>query len=293
MSDFLSSIQSGPMQIYGAIGSLLIDRGFDMTQCLGQWFMDNPEELRWVTRQYLEAGCRLHAAGGSQCGPWKLKKWNLEGQIVEMNQGVSRIVKQEVPKDHFVGGSILPSGKMLKPLGDLDPDELMEAYQQEAEGYAKGGSDVILVLTMTQLEEAAIAVQAAKRVCNLPVVAAMSFDITPLGPRTMMGVDPKSAAARLEEAGADVVGHNCGGAPPEAMAEILGQMREVTDMPLIAKPNAGLPQVKDGNTVWPGSPDEFARQIESWVEAGAAIVGGCCGTTPEHALAMDQAMQKL
>lgn len=293
MADFLTALKSKPIQIYGAIGSLLIDRGFDLTQCLGQWFLENPEELRWVTRQYLDAGCRLHAAGGSQCGPWKLEKWGLQDKIVEMNREVTEIVKEVVPADHFVGGSILPTGKMLKPLGDLDPEELPAAYRQEAEGYALGGADVILVLTMSQLEEAEIAVRAAKQVTDLPIVAAMAFDTTPKGPRTMMGVDPRTAAARLSEAGADVIGHNCGGAEPRAMVEILTEMRAVTDKPLIAKPNAGNPELVEGETVWPGSPEAFADRVAAWIEAGAAVFGGCCGTTPDHARAMDQVLRSM
>ena len=213
--------------------------------------------------------------------------------MIELNDKVSRIVKQVTPKGCYVAGSIMPSGKMLKPLGDLDPGALYDAYREEVVGYAQGGADVLWIMTMLDIEEAVIAVKAAKDFSNLPVIASMSFDFTPRGGRTMMGIDPKTAAARLVEAGADVVGHNCGGATPEESTLILQEMREVTDKPLVCKPNAGKPELVGGKTRWPFTPEKYAQEAPNWIAAGAKIVGGCCGSGPEHAAKIYDAVKKV
>ena len=227
MPDFLETIKERPLVTYGAVGSLLAGRGFDMTGCLGKWLLDNPDQLDWFTRQYLEAGCHILASAGSQCGPWKLKPWGLEDRVIELNRKVTERVK------------------------------------------------------------------AAKDFSKLPVMAAMAFDNTPKGPRTIMGVDPKTAAIRLSEAGADVVGHNCGGADPGSVTRILDEMRQVIDKPLVAKPNAGTPVLVDGKTHWPETPEAFAAAASMWVKTGARVVGGCCGSTPAHAAAISQALKDM
>jgi 5-methyltetrahydrofolate--homocysteine methyltransferase len=293
MSDFLETIKARPLVTYGAVGSLLVDRGFDMTGCLGKWLLDNPDQLDWFTGQYLEAGCHILASAGSQCGPWKLKPWGLEDRVIELNRRVTERVKALLPEGHFLLGSILPTGRMLRPLGDLDPQMLYEAYRDEVVGYVQGGADIIWIMTMTDLEEAVIGVRAAKDFSNLPVMAAMAFDNTPKGPRTVMGVDPKTAAIRLSEAGADVIGHNCGGADPGSVDRILDEMRLVTDKPLVAKPNAGMPVLVDGKTQWPETPQAFAAAAATWVKSGARVVGGCCGSTPAHAAAISRAVEDM
>jgi len=155
------------------------------------------------------------------------------------------------------------------------------------------GADIIWIMTMTDLDEAVIGVKAAKDFSKLPVMAAMAFDNTPKGPRTIMGVDPKTAAIRLSEAGADVVGHNCGGADPGSVTRILDEMRQVIDKPLVAKPNAGTPVLVDGKTHWPETPEAFAAAASMWVKTGARVVGGCCGSTPAHAAAISQALKDM
>jgi len=293
MSDFLDTIKAQPLITYGAVGSLLAERGFDMTGCLGKWLLDNPAQLEWLTRQYLGVGCRILASAGSQCGPWKLKPWGLEDRVIELNRSVTEKVKALLPEGHFVLGSILPTGRMLCPLGDMDPQELYDAYRDEVLGYAQGGADIIWIMTMADLEEAVIGVTAAKDFSRLPVMASMAFDYTPSGPRTVMGVDPKTAALRLSEAGADVIGHNCGGADLPQVIRILEEMRRVTDKPLVAKPNAGKPVLSGGCTHWPAAPEAYAAEIATWVKAGARVVGGCCGSTPAHAAAISRALGDL
>jgi len=291
VSAFLEVIEREALVCYGAVATMLIERGFDLSGCLGKWFLDNPDELQWLTMQYVDSGCRIVGSAGSQSGPWKLTKWGLQDKIIELNRGVTELIKKILPPGCYVAGTILPTGKLLKPLGDLDREELGDAYREEAVGYAEGGADVIWVMTMLDIEEAVVAVKAAKDVSNLPVIASMAFDYTPKGGRTMMGVDPKTAATRLVEAGADIVGHNCGGATPEEVTMILKEMSEVVNNPLVSKPNAGKPEVTDRRTCWPVTPQQYAAEIPQWVAAGARIVGGCCGSTPEHAARISEALE--
>jgi len=290
VTDFIKEIATKPLVCYGAVGTMLIQRGFDLTTCLGKWLIDNPDHLKWLTHKYVDAGCRVIGSGGSQSGPWKLKTWGLENRIIEINSKVTSIIKEIIPEDCYITGTILPTGKLLKPMGDLDPNDLDKAYQQETEGYAKGGADVIWVMTMMDIDEACIAVKAARKSVDLPIMASMAFDVTKKGIYTMMGVDPKTAAKRLVEAGADIVGHNCGNAAPDEITPILEQMREVTNRPLVAKPNAGIPEVIDGETCWQSTPDQYAENAVKWINAGAKIVGGCCGSTPEHAAQIRKAL---
>ncbi len=289
---FLERIKEAPLVCYGAVATMLVERGFDISGCRGKWLVDHPDDLQWIIKQYLDAGCKILGAGGSQCCRWKLEKWGLQDKVEEINCRVARIVREVTPEDCFVAGTILPTGKMLKPLGDLEPDVLYEAYREEVTGYAQGGVDVIWILTMMDIEEAVIAVKAAKDFSSLPVMASMSFDFTAKGGRTIMGVDPATAAKRLVEAGADVVGHNCGGATPEESTLILSEMRKVTDKPLVVKPNGGKPELIDGKNYYPFTPEQFAMEVSNWMSAGARIVGGCCGTTPKHAVQIFTAVNK-
>ena len=291
MSAFLGAIETEPLVCYGAVATMLIERGFDMSGCLGKWFLDNPDELRKLTMQYVAAGCRILGSAGSQSGPWKLANWGLQDKIIELNCRVTKIIKEMLPRGCYVAGTILPTGKLLKPLGDLDREELYDAYREEVVGYAEGGADVIWVMTMMDIEEAVIAVKAAKESSNLPVIASMAFDVTPKGAHTMMGVDPKTAATQLVEVGADIVGHNCGGATPEEATLILEEMSQVINNPLVSKPNAGKPELADGKTRWPFTPQQYATEVPKWVAAGARIVGGCCGSTPEHAARISEALK--
>jgi len=283
MTAFLERIKEDVLVCFGAIATMVQERGFDLSGCLGQWLMEHPEDTRWLTRQYLEAGCEVLGSAGSQFGRWRLAKWGLEDKVIELNRELTGIIKEVTPRDCYVAGTIAASGRMLQPLGDATPDEIYDGYREEALGYAEGGADVIWVMTMSDIEEAVLAVRATKDFTGLPVIATMSFDTTPKGCRTMMGIDSKTAAQRLAEAGADLVGHNCGGATPEETTGILNEMGAVTDRPLVAKPNAGIPEILDGRHIYPATPERYAAEALKWMDAGARVVGGCCGSGPEQA----------
>lgn len=193
-----------------------------------------------------------------------------------------RIIQEVQPERSFVSGNIGPTGRILKPLGDLSGEELLEVYSEQVWALARSGVEIINILTMYDLEEAVIALRAAKRHTSLPVIVSLAFDPAPKGYRTMMGVSPEVAAARLEAEGADVIGANCGSISLEQMAEVIGLMKAHCKKPLIAKPNAGSPQVVEGREKYAAGPEQFAEYVGKWVREGARIVSACCGSSPLH-----------
>jgi 5-methyltetrahydrofolate--homocysteine methyltransferase len=182
---------------------------------------------------------------------------------------------------------------MLKPLGDLDPQEAFEAYAEQARALAESGVEMINILTMFDLEEAVLALRAAKRETALPVSVSLAFNPGTQGYRTMMGVSPEAAARRLEEEGAQVIGANCGGVNLDQMTEVLRLMKVSCGLPLIVKPNAGSPHLVEGRETYLAGPDQFAEHVAQWVEAGARIVSACCGSGPDHLKEIARAVQRL
>jgi len=184
------------------------------------------------------------------------------------------------------------TGKMLKPYGDLSADDAYAAFKEQAIILAEGGVDGIIVETMFDLAEAICAVQACKEAIDLPVIVSMSFNTMQKGGRTIMGNSAQDCAKALTEAGACVVGANCGNLDPFQMSEIISIMREVTPLPLLAQPNAGIPRFVDNQTVFDMSPSDFAEGAYRCIQAGAQLVGGCCGTSPAHIRAVAELLKK-
>jgi 5-methyltetrahydrofolate--homocysteine methyltransferase len=176
-----------------------------------------------------------------------------------------------------VAGDVGSAGKLLRPMGDMDPRELEEVFVEQIEALAKGGVDLVSIETMFDLEEARLAVKAAREISHLPVSVAMTFNRTPKGYRTMMGVTPQQAVEALLGEGANVVGCNCT-LTADDMIELVGDLRQATDAPLIAEPNAGQPRLQDGTTVYEETAEHFAEGAVEIVGQGADLIGGCCGT---------------
>jgi 5-methyltetrahydrofolate--homocysteine methyltransferase len=198
-----------------------------------------------------------------------------------VNRTAVELSRAGVRERAAVFASLGPTGELMVPWGTVTEGEMAQCFREQAEALAAGGPDGIIIETMTVLEEAQAALRAAKESCDLPVAVSMTFDHGPGGYATMMGVKPAPAAAELTAAGADLVGANCGSGV-EDMVEIIRLMRPATDLPLWAKPNAGLPQLREGRTVFTETPEVMAAKLPALVEAGARYVGGCCGTTPDH-----------
>ncbi len=270
----------------GAWGTELTRRGLPAGMAPEQWNIDQPDTVGQVPRAYADSGAKVvltNTFGGSR---FKLEKSGLGDKVVEVNETGARISKQAVGDDALVFASVGPTGEFMQPLGLVSREEMEEVFRRQINALAGGGADAIVVETMTDIEEALCGLRAAKAVApSLPVVVSMTFDKGARGYATMMGVTPEQAVQRLIDEGADVIGTNCGNGI-ENIIEVVRELRTHTDKPIWARPNAGMPQLIDGKTVFPATPDEMAVRVPALIDAGATMVGGCCGTTPEHIKAM-------
>ncbi len=289
---YLERLKEGILLADGAMGTMLQSKGLPVGQCPDGWNLTNPEKVREVHEGYAEAGAEsliTNTFGGTrtklgQCGyPEKMWDINYEG---------ARIAREVAGEDIYVVASIGPTGKFLEPLGDLSEDTAYTDFADQAKALEAGGADVVQIETMTDLGEICVAIRAVKENTHLPVIASMTFDKGRQGYRTVMGVDIPTAVKTLIETGADVVGSNCGNGIDE-LIEIAAEMRQHTDYPILAKPNAGIPVLEKGEVIYTQGPDYFAERVSKLVEAGATIVGGCCGTTPAHIRAMAKALGRV
>jgi len=242
----------------------------------------NPDAVLAVHKDYVGKGIDLLITNTLTMNRIYIEAHNIGVDVKEVNLAGAKLAKEAIPDGGFVLGDMSSTSKMLKPYGDLDKEAALTAFKEQAAILAEGGVDGFIVETMFDLEEALLAVKACKEVSDLPVLASMTFTTVDKGGRTIMGNTAKDCAQRLTEAGASVVGANCGDLDPFQMAEIVAMMREGTSLPIMIQPNAGLPKLVDGKTVFDMSPEEFAKGVEKCVQAGAQLVGGCCGTSPAH-----------
>jgi 5-methyltetrahydrofolate--homocysteine methyltransferase len=280
--EFLRRLEREILVLSGAMGTMMAKMGADLGGCIGQWILEHPEVYRELVRDYFRVGCDIVSGGTFNLNRISLAKFGLAEKAGELNRGMIRILKSVQPEGKYVAGSMGPMGRMLKPLGDVDPQEAFEAFSEQARALAEGGAEIVIVLTMYDLEEAVIALRAAKKETSLPVFVSLAFNPGAQGYRTMMGVSPEVAARRLEAEGADVIGANCGSVTLDQMTEVIRLMKANCRRPLMAKPNAGSPKVVEGKEKYTAGPEEFSEHVEGWVEAGAQIVSACCGSGPLH-----------
>jgi 5-methyltetrahydrofolate--homocysteine methyltransferase len=254
------------------------------------WCLERPDDVLDVASSYIDAGADMIETNsfGGTC--YKLEHYGLADRTSEINQAAATISRQAAGDDRWVIASIGPTGKMLL-MGDVTEEELYNAFKQQAVALEAGGADAVCIETMSAIDEAVIAIRAVKDNTKCEVICTFTFERTVQGDyRTMMGVAPADAAKAAIEAGADIIGANCGNGI-ERMIEVVRELRAVdADIPILVHANAGLPQNINGVDVFPESPQDMARQVKELVAAGANIVGGCCGTTPDHITAMKQAI---
>ncbi len=269
----------------GAWGTQLAERGLEPGEPPESWVLSRPDEVRDVAARYVEAGAEIvltNTFGGSRL---KLARGGLDESVAELNRRAVELSKEAADGRALVFASVGPTGEFMAPLGTISEEEMVAVFAEQIAAMVEGGTDGILIETMTDLDETKAALAAAKARFDGPVVTSMTFDRGPAGYATMMGVTPQQAAKELQEAGADVVGSNCGHGI-ENIVEVARLMRPATDLPLWCKPNAGLPRLVEGRTVFDETPEQMVAHFGELVEAGAQIIGGCCGTTPNHIRAL-------
>lgn len=276
-------LASGPVITDGAWGTQLQLRGLPQGVCPDEWNLSHPEVVEVVPRAYVAAGSRVILTNTFRSNRVALADYGLAEQAAELSRAGAQISRRAAGDGVRVFGSIGPSGKMLFA-GEVDSGTLAAAFAEQARALAEGGADALVVETMSDLEEAKLALAAAQPL-GLPVVVCMVFDTGTALDRTMTGATPEQAAAELTAAGADVVGANCGQGIA-GYVEICRRLRAATDRPLWIKANAGLPQMIGSQVVYRTTAAEFGSYGPALVAAGADFLGGCCGTGPEYIRAL-------
>lgn len=273
----------------GAMGTMLMERGLQPGGPPEAFNLDRLDALEEIAREYLNAGADIiqtNTFGGSRL---KLAQYSLDDRVAQINEKAVQAVRRAVESNAYVSGSCGPTGQFLKPYGEVEPAEMLDVFREQIGVLVSAGVDIICIETMSDLGEATCAVKAAIEIGSVPVMATMTFDQTPKGFYTIMGVTIEQAVKALEAAGADVVGSNCGNGI-ENMVSIARECRKFTRLPIVIQSNAGIPELKGDVAVYPETPDFMAARVEELLAAGVKIIGGCCGTTPVHIRAIREAV---
>jgi|WetSurSiteA1Bulk_404760.scaffolds.fasta_scaffold01869_9 5-methyltetrahydrofolate--homocysteine methyltransferase len=292
MAAFIDRINKGEILVSdGATGTNLQSMGLKPGIPPEDLIMDKPAPLLELASKFVAAGADIILTctfGGTSL---RMRDSQYARQSAEINRRAAGIARQAAGRRDgvLVGGSIGPTGQLLQPYGPLDPVQVYEAYKEQAAALAEGGVDLLVIETMFALEEADAAYEAARDVTELPVVVSFSYD---RGARTMMGVRPADVIKHYSEKGADLVGANCG-TSLESMEQVLREYREAQpEMPIWIKPNAGLPRLVEGVSVYDVTPEMMSKAAVKFAGMGARVLGGCCGNTPEHVAAIAQSVKQ-
>jgi 5-methyltetrahydrofolate--homocysteine methyltransferase len=288
--EFQALIKEHPIFLDGATGSNLQKKGMPVGVCPEKWILENPEKLIELQRAFIDAGTNIVYAPTFTANRIKLREYGLEDQVREMNHALVALSREAAGDRALVAADITMTGEQLSPMGKLDFEELVDIYKEQITCAMEAGADLLVVETMMSLQETRAAVIAAKEVTDAAVMATMTFESDG---RTLYGTDAVTAAVVLESLGVAAVGTNCS-TGPDKMVEVVRSMAQVTSIPIIAKPNAGLPSLdENGDTVYDMDEETFAREMRQVVEAGASIVGGCCGTTPDYIRALHESVSQM
>ena len=290
MPSFTESLERrGVLLADGATGTNYQDMGIEPGVAPEEWVFDAPERVRDLHRRFAEAGSDLVLTCSFGGSPVRLQDGPLAGRARELNARAAELAREAVGDDVLVAGSIGPTGQLVEPFGPLGRELAMETFGEQAQALADGGADLLVLETFFAIEEGLWAAEAIGAVTDLPLVLSFSFD---QGTRTMMGLSAADVVAATKPLGLAALGANCG----RSLADMAQLTTEFLDagltLPLWIKPNAGVPQIVADGVVYPEDPDSFATQVATFAERGARIVGGCCGSTPEHLAALHRALDR-
>ena len=295
MNKIVREINKGKMLVSdGAWGTFLQQKGLQPGECPEEWNISRATDVFDIANSYIEAGADMIETNSFGGNYFKLKNYGLQDRVFEINKAAAEISRRAAAASKcFVLGSVGPTGKLLI-MEEVSEDELYQAFKEQSMALEAGGADAIMIETMTDLEEARIAVKAARENTSCEVFCTMTFDKIIGGEyRTMMGISPAEMTQSLVEAGADVIGANCG----NGMKDMIGIVKEIRRVngaiPILIHANAGLPHYHDGQTTFPETPDDMASSVKEIAAAGANIIGGCCGTTPGHICKVGEMVKSL
>lgn len=287
MKSLVEALKAGKILVSdGAWGTMLQERGLQPGECPELWNVTRREDVFAVAKGYIDAGADMILTNSFGGSPIKLAHYGLEGRAAELNEAAAAISRKAAGDSRFVLGSMGPTGEMLM-MGQVTEDAVYDGFKLQASALKKGGVDAILVETMSAIDEATIAIRAAKDATGLEVICTFTFDRTVTGEyRTMMGVSPAEMAKAVRDAGASIIGANCGNGFDQ-MIDVVKEIRKAdASTPVLVHANAGLPVIEDGKLIYTETPEIVAVKARKLAESGANIIGGCCGTTPAHIRAL-------
>lgn len=284
-------LQSGkPILLDGAMGTMLMAAGLESSDAPEEWNVLHPEKVQAIHRAYVEAGSQIFLTNSFGGTSFRLGMHGLEDRVIELNAAAGKIARQvadQADRDVLVAGSIGPSGQLFEPMGTLTYEIAVRAFREQAAGLTEGGVDLLWIETMSDLDEVKAAIVGIREVSDLPITATMSFDTHG---HTMMGISPARAASELKKLDLIALGANCGTGSDELIEAIKAMRAEAPEASLIAKANAGIPQIVGTEVIYNGSPEVMAAYAREVYGAGAQLIGGCCGNTPAHVQAMAEAL---
>ncbi len=290
-STFMDQIKSGQRLVAdGATGTNLQSRGLPHGYSGENWVLENPQAILQLHRDFIEAGAQIILTSTFGASPLHLEGGKLAGQAAEINRRAVELARKAAQGTQvYVAGSIGPSGKLLQPFGPLAEEEAESSFAEQARALTEAGADLLVIETQFDLKEATTAIKGARSSSALPIVCSFSFD---RGTRTIMGVKPTQFANEMTQQQVDMIGVNCGRSLDENLS-VLKEIRQSTALPVWFKPNAGLPETDaDGNAFYRVTPEDLSGRVPAWIAAGAQVIGGCCGTSPDHLRQIAQAVRK-
>ncbi len=287
---FLERLKKGPVLLDGAMGTELMNAGLSSAEVPELWNLTNTAAVQKVHLSYDKAGAEILYTNSFGGNAIKLAKAGQENKVEELNTAAVAIARKSQVNSKWVAGSMGPLGELMEPYGDITEESAKKAFFQQAQVLLKAGADIIVVESHTDLNEASMAVAEARRAGAEVILASMTFEGPERDFRTIMGATPEKSVETLLQQGATVVGANCGKALAHNI-EVIKRMHRAYPGPLMAKFNAGLPNYIEGKIVYSVTPEEFARELSPLVQQGVALLGGCCGTTPQHIAALAQSLK--
>lgn len=282
MSNFLSTLKTKKILLCdGAMGTELQRRGLLVGDCPEEYNLSKPELIQAIHNDYFSSGSDIVETNTFGANRLRLKFFGLENKVKEINYAAVKNAKIVHPPNSFIAGSVGPLGELLEPLGNISESFAYEIFTEQMKALEEAGADLIIIETMMAIEEAVIAANAAKQNTSLPIAVSMTFELGKSGLRTPWGVDVKTAVEGLTKTGVDIIGSNCGKGFSE-MVQVVDEMKLLTNRPLLAQSNAGIPELVEGNLIYTETPEMITAYILKLLQSNVKILGGCCGTNPMH-----------